>query len=118
MAAEELIKYLPYIYHPKIDTEHEKSYQRVKIRTFTYDNKSKCQIKRDNSSTRFSLAASAILFWKLCQISIGRDGRTSKIRRCPIRHTGIALPFLGALPLAQTKRLKLLDSSIHKYIYK
>ena len=50
MAAEELIEYLPYIYHPKIDTEHEKSYQKVKKNTyFAHDNKNKCQIKRNNS---------------------------------------------------------------------
>ena len=30
MAVEELIEYLPYIYHPKIVTEHEKSYQKKK----------------------------------------------------------------------------------------
>ena len=30
MAAQELIEYLQYIYHPKIDTEYEKSYQKVK----------------------------------------------------------------------------------------
>ena len=46
MAGEELIEYLPYIYHPKIDIELEKSYQKVKRRTFAYDTKNKCQIKR------------------------------------------------------------------------
>ena len=39
MAAEELIKYLPHIYHPEIDTELEKSYQKVKTQTFAYENK-------------------------------------------------------------------------------
>ena len=84
MVAEELIKYLPYIYNPKIDIEHKKFYQKVKTRTFAHDNKNKCQIKRAHSSTQFSLAASAILFrnlCQLCQISSGRGGRASKIRR-------------------------------------
>ena len=110
MAAEELIEYFPHIYHPKIDTELEKSYQKVKTRTFAYDNKSKCQIKRDYSSSQFSLAASAILFRELCrpcQISSGRDGRASKIGRRPIEHTWIAFPILATLPLAQTNRLSL-----------
>ena len=62
MAAEELMEYLPYIYHPKLVNEHEKSYQKVKTQTLAYDNKNKCQIKRDHSSTRFSLAASAFFF--------------------------------------------------------
>ena len=110
MVAEELIEYLPYIYHPKIVTEHEKSYQKVKKKTriFAHDNKNKFRIKRDNSTTRFSLAAFAILFrnlCRLCQISSRRDGRTSNIGRRPIEHTGIALPILAALPLAQTNRL-------------
>ena len=103
MAVGELVKYLPYICHPKIDAEHEKSYQKVQTRTIAHDNKNKCQIKRDHSLTRFSLAASAILFRKpcrLCQILSGRDGRTSKIGRRPIKHTGIALPILAALLLA------------------
>ena len=107
MAAEELIEYLPYIYQPKIDTEHEKSYQKVKTRIFAYDNKNKCQIKRDYSSARVSLAASAIFFqnlYRLCQISSGRDGRASKIGRRPIERTGVALPILAALLLAQTNR--------------
>ena len=56
MAAEELIEYLPHIYHHKIDTEHEKSYQKVKTKTFADDNKNKCQIKRDHSSTHSSLS--------------------------------------------------------------
>ena len=55
MAAEELIEYLLHIYHPKIDTELEKSYQKVKTRTFAYDNKSKCQIKRDILQVGFRL---------------------------------------------------------------
>ena len=108
MAVQELIEYLPYIYHPKIDTEHEKSYHKVKTRIFAHDNKNKCQIKTDHSSTRFSLPVSTILFrnlcW-LCQISSGRDGRASKIGRCLIKHTGIVLPNLAALPLAQTNQL-------------
>ena len=107
MTAKELIEYLPYICHPKIDTEHEKSYQKVQTRKFVH-NINKCQIKRDHSSTRFSFAASDILlrnFCRLCQISSGRDGRASKIGRHLIKHTGIALPILAALPLAQTNRL-------------
>ena len=39
----EFMEYLPYIYHPKIDTEHEKSYQKVKTQTFAHDNKNKIQ---------------------------------------------------------------------------
>ena len=110
MSVEELIEYLPYIYHLQIpvDTEHEKSYQKVKTRTFAHDNKNKSQIKRDHSSTRFSLAAFAILFWNLCrpcQILGGRDGRAYKIVRRPIEHTGIALRILAALPFAQTNWL-------------
>ena len=80
----------------------------MKTRTFARDNKNKCQIKTDHSLTRWSLVVSAILFWnlcQLCQISSGRDGTASKIRRHPIEHTGIALPILAALPLAQTNRL-------------
>ena len=56
MAVEDLIEYLPYIYHPKIVTEHEKSYQKVKVWIFAHDNKNKYQIKIDHSSMRFSLA--------------------------------------------------------------
>ena len=67
MAAEELIEYLPYIYHPKIVIGHEKSYQRVKVRIFAHANKNKCQIKRGHSSTRFSLPASTILFLNFCR---------------------------------------------------
>ena len=81
---------------------------RKKTRTFAYDNKNKCQIKKENSSTRFLFAVSAILFrnlCRLCQISSGRDGRASKLGRRPIEHTGTALPILAALPLVQTNRL-------------
>ena len=108
MAAEELIEYISYVYHSKIVNEHEKSYKKVKTRIFANDNKNKCQIKRDHSSTRFSLAASAILYRnlsRLCQVWSGRDGRASKIGRRPIEHTQIALPILAALPLAKTNRL-------------
>ena len=108
MAGEELIEYLLYIYHPKMDSENEQSYHQVKTRRFVLDNKHKCQIKRNHSSTHDLLAASAILFRKLCQlfaISSGRDGRASKSRICPIERTGIVLPISAALPLAQTNRL-------------
>ena len=108
IAAEDLIEYLPYIYHPKIVTEDEKSYLKVKVRIFAHDNKNKCQIKGDHSSTRFLLAASAILYrnlCRLCQISSGRDGRASTIGIRSIEHTRIVLPLLAALPLAQTNRL-------------
>ena len=118
IAAEELIEYLLYIYHTKIDTEHEKSYQKVKTGTFAHDNKNKCHIKTDHSSTRFSEAASAILFRnlrRLCQISSGRDGRASKIGRRPIEHTEIALLLLAALPLAQTNRLMRQENSLWLY---
>ena len=111
MVAEEFIEYLPYIHHPKIDTEHEKSYQKVKTQTFAHDNKNKCQIKTDHSSTGFSLAFFfAILLrnlCRLCHISRRKDGRASKIGRRSIEHTGRALPILAALPLAQANRLKL-----------
>ena len=107
MAAEELLEYLPYIYHPKIVADHEKSYHKVKGRIFAHDNKSKCQIKIDHSSTHFSLAASAILYRNLPSLPniVWRDSRASKIGRCPIKHTGIVLPLLAALLLAQTNRL-------------
>ena len=36
MAGEELIEYLPYIYHPKMDSENEQSYHQVKTRRFVY----------------------------------------------------------------------------------
>ena len=108
MAGEELIEYLLYIYHHKMDSENAQSYHQVKTRRFELDNKHKCQIKRTHSSTRVSLAASAILFRKLCrlfQISSGRDGRASKSGRRPIERTGIVLPIPAALPLAQMNRL-------------
>ena len=65
---EELIEYLSYIYHPKLDSENEQSYHQVKTRKFVLDNKHKCQIKKKHSSTHVSLAASAILFRKLCRL--------------------------------------------------
>ena len=108
MAGEELIEYLPYIYHPKMESENEQSYHQVKTKRFVLDNKHKCKIKRNHSSTHVSLAASAILFRKLCllfQISSGRDDRASKSGRHQIERTGIVLPIPAALPLAQTNRL-------------
>ena len=91
-----------------MDSENEKSSHQVKTRRFVLDNKHKCQIKRNHSSTRVSLAASAILFQKLCrlfQISSGGDGRASKSGRRAIKRTGILLPIPAALPLAQTNWL-------------
>ena len=91
-----------------MDSENAQSYHQVKTRRFELDNKHKCQIKRNHSSTHVSLAASAILFRKLCrlfQISSGRDSRASKSGRRPIERTGIVLPIPAALPLAQTNRL-------------
>ena len=108
MAGEELIEYLPYIYHPKMDSENEQSSHQVNTQRFLLENKHKCQIKRKYSSTHLSLPASAILFRKLCrlfQISSGRDGRASKSGRHPIKRTGIVLPIPAALLLAQTNRL-------------
>ena len=105
MAGEELFEYLPYIYHRKMDSENEQSYHHVKTRRFVLDNKHKCQIKINHSSTHVSFVASAILFRKLCrlfQISSGRDGRASKSERRPIERTGIVLPIPAPLPLAQT----------------
>ena len=103
-----ITEYLPYIYHPKLDSENEPSYHKVKTRSFELENKNKRQIKRNRSSTHVSLAASAISFRKLCrlfQISSGRDGRASKSGRRPIERTGIVLQIPAALPLAQTNRL-------------
>ena len=91
-----------------MDSGNEQSYHQVKTRRFAVDNKHKCQFKRNHSLTHVSLAASAILFRKLCwlfQISSGRDGRASKSGRRPIERTGIGLPISAALPLAQTDRL-------------
>ena len=108
MAGEELIEYLPYIYNHKMDSENEQSYHQVKTLRFVLDNKHKCQIKRNHSSTHVSLPASAILFRKLCRllrISSGRDSRASKSGRRGIERTGIVLPILAALPLAKTNRL-------------
>ena len=64
-----------------MDSENEQSYHQVKTRRFAHDNKNKCQSKRNYSSTRVSLAASAILFRELCwlfQIPSGTDGRASE----------------------------------------
>ena len=64
--------------------------------------------KKKNSSNDVSLAASAILFRKLCRLFhsiFGRDGRGSKSGRRPIEHTGIVIPIPAALPLAKTNRL-------------
>ena len=91
-----------------MDSENEQSYHQVKIRRFVLDNKHKCQINRNHSSTRVSLAVSAILFRKQCrllEITSGRDGRASKSGRCPIECTGIVLPIRAALLLAQANRL-------------
>ena len=110
MVWEELIEYLPYLYLPKMDSENKQSYHQVKTRRFVLDNKHKCQIKGNHSSTHVSLPASANLFRKLCQlfhISSRRDGRTSKSRSCPIERTGIVLPIPAALLLAQTNQLQL-----------
>ena len=103
-----------------MDSENEQSYHQVKTRRFVLDNKHKCQNKRNHSSTHVLLAASAILFRKLCrffQISSGRDSRASKSGRRPIEHTGIVLPIPAALPLAQTNRLleSLCKLSDHKF---
>ena len=91
-----------------MDSENEQSSHQVKTLRFVLDNKHKCQIKRNHSSTHVSLPASAILFPKLCclfQISSGRNGRASKSGRRPIERTGIVLPTPAALPLAQTNLL-------------
>ena len=66
------------------------------------------KLKKKKSSNDVSLAASAILFRKLCRLFhsiFGRDGRGSKSGRRPIEHTGIVIPIPAALPLAQTNRL-------------
>ena len=92
-----------------MDSESEQSSHQVNTRRFVLDNKHKCQIKRNHSSTHVSLPISAILFRKLCrlfQILSGRDGRASKCGRRPIEHTGIVLPIPAALPLAQTNWLQ------------
>ena len=91
-----------------MDSENQQSYDQVKTFRFVLDNKHKCQIKRNHSSTHVSLATSAILFLKLCwlfQISSGRDGRASKSGRRPMERTGIVLLIPAALLLAQTNRL-------------
>ena len=61
MAGEELIEYLSYIYHPKMASEDEQSYNHVKTRRFVLDNKHKCQIVRNHSSTFVSEALAALL---------------------------------------------------------
>ena len=79
-----------------MDSENEQSSHQVKTRRFVLDNKHKCQIVRNHSSTHVSLPGSAILFRKLCrlfQISSGRDGRASKSGRRPIERIGIVLPI-------------------------
>ena len=66
------------------------------------------KLKKKHSSNDVSLAASAILFRKLCRLFhliFGRDGRGSKSGRRTIEHTGIVIPIPAALPLAQTNRL-------------
>ena len=103
-----------------MDSENEQSYNQVKTRRFVLDNKNKCQITRNHSSTHVLLAASAILFRKLCrlfQISSGRDGRASKSGRRPIERSGIVLPIPLALPLAQTNWILLKQRYIvNKYL--
>ena len=79
MAGEELIEYLPYIYHPRMDSEDEQSFHQVKTRRFVLDNKHKCQIKRNHSSTHVSLPTSAILFRKLCRTSKYRVEETAEL---------------------------------------
>ena len=66
------------------------------------------KFKKKHSSNDVSLAASAILFRKLCRLFhsiFGRDSRGSKRGRRPIEHTGIVIPIPAALPLAQTNRI-------------
>ena len=73
------------------------------------------KLKKKNSSNDVSLAASAILFRKLCRLFhsiFGRDGRGSKGGRRPIEHTGIVIPIPAALPLAQTNWLTVFFSGI------
>ena len=70
------------------------------------------KLKKKKSSNDVSLAASAILFRKLCRLFhsiFGRDGRGSKSGRRPIEHTGIVIPIPAALPLAQTNWLLYYD---------
>ena len=91
-----------------MDSENEHSSHQVKTRRFVLDNKHKCQINRNHSSTHVSLPASAILFRKPCrlfQISSGRDDRASKSGRRPIERIRIVLPIPAALQLAKTNRL-------------
>ena len=107
-AGEELIEYLPYFLPPQNGFWVWAILSINKNWRSARDGKNKCQIKRNNSSTHVSLAASAILFWKLCwlfQISSGRDGRASGSGRHTIEHTGIVLPILAAIPVVQTNRL-------------
>ena len=109
-----IFEYLPYTYHPKMDSENEQSSHQVKTRRFVLDNKHKCQTEINHFSIHVSLCASAILFRKLCrpfQISSGRDGRASKaevtqskalelffqfrqLYRWPKRTDYLSIPFL------------------------
>ena len=43
-----------------MDSENEQSYHQVKSRRFVLNNKHKCHIKRNHSSTHVSLPASAV----------------------------------------------------------
>ena len=97
-----------------MDSENKQSYHQVKTQRSAFDNKNKCQIKRNHSSTHISSADSAIWFRKLCrlfQTSSGRDGRASESGRRPIKHTGIVLPIPAALTLVQ--RNQLIDCVYH-----
>ena len=76
-----------------MDSENEQSYNQVKTRRFVLDNKNKCQITRNHSSTHVSLAASAILFRKLCRLFQISSGRASKSGRRPIERSGIFFQF-------------------------
>ena len=106
---QELIEYLPYIYHLKMDSEKKKSYHHVKSRKFAHDNKNKCQ-KKSFFNSHFVSCFLHFFFRKFCwllQIPSGRDGRASKSERPPIELTRIVLPILAALLLVQTNRLDL-----------
>ena len=90
-----------------MDSENEQSYHQDLYLTTNTNVKLKKK-KKKHSSNDVSLAASAILFRKLCRLFhsiFGRDGRGSKSGRRPIEHTGIVIPILASLPLAQTNRL-------------
>ena len=45
MAGEELIYFLPYIHHPKMDSENEQSYHQVKTRRFVLDKKKNVKLQ-------------------------------------------------------------------------